>query len=299
MNVFISWSGPRAHAVALALREWLPTVIQRIDPYVSSEDVRKGQRWAIEIGSMLGESNHGIVCLTPENLDAPWVVFEAGALSKSIAGSALWTLLIGDLESKDVSGPLSQFQHTTTAKDDFFKLVTSINASLADDAIDTERLRKLFEAMWPALRDEIDRAVEIETDEQVGPKRSSEALLEEILELSRNTSKAIGEFVEPSDGFEHRIQEFHTIVYIQPTEDEEKFNAFLAACRSDSRIRRAGVTSTGGGGVGVGENGEGTEYYNFHLQSYRPISRKALEDVAVRVGIDIVDVVYDRRSRSR
>ena len=42
MKVFISWSGNKSHKVAMIFREWLPSVIQSLEPYVSSEDIDKG-----------------------------------------------------------------------------------------------------------------------------------------------------------------------------------------------------------------------------------------------------------------
>lgn len=41
MKVFISWSGNKSHKVAMIFREWLPSVIQSLEPYVSSEDIDK------------------------------------------------------------------------------------------------------------------------------------------------------------------------------------------------------------------------------------------------------------------
>lgn len=73
MKVFISWSGERSRAVAEALRNWLPHVIQGLQPWFSSNDIDKGVRWATDIAANLQESRVGIICLTPENLESPWI----------------------------------------------------------------------------------------------------------------------------------------------------------------------------------------------------------------------------------
>ena len=64
MKVFISWSGDTSHNVALALREWLPSVLQSVEPYVSSEDIDKGARWSAEIGYQLNDTDFGILRVT-------------------------------------------------------------------------------------------------------------------------------------------------------------------------------------------------------------------------------------------
>jgi hypothetical protein len=57
----------------------------------------------------LEESKIGILFLTNENLQAPWLMFEAGALSKRIGDSKVCPILFG-LKATDVTDPLAQFQ---------------------------------------------------------------------------------------------------------------------------------------------------------------------------------------------
>ena len=94
MKVFISWSGDRSHKVALVLEEWLRSVIQAVEPYVSSKDIDKGARWFSDISVELEKADFGIVCITPENQKEPWIAFEAGALAKKLNQSRVCPFVI-------------------------------------------------------------------------------------------------------------------------------------------------------------------------------------------------------------
>lgn len=109
MRVFLSWSGERSRAIAEVLKEWLPSVLQAIRPYFSPEDTTKGSRWASEIAKELEASRIALLVITPENQEAPWLLFEAGALSKNLDRSRVCPLLFGGMEPTDVKGPLVQF----------------------------------------------------------------------------------------------------------------------------------------------------------------------------------------------
>ena len=60
-NVFISWSGARSRAIADALREWLPAVIQTARPFMSETDIDKGSRGLDEIVRALEGIKVGII----------------------------------------------------------------------------------------------------------------------------------------------------------------------------------------------------------------------------------------------
>ena len=147
MRIFISWSGNLSHRVALILRDWLPNVIQIVDPYVSSEDIDKGTRWASDISKELAGASLGIICLTRSNLAAPWILFEAGALSKSIERSRVVPLLI-DISPSDVEGPLVQFQATSITEEEIRKMVNDINTSMGEQSVDPKRIEGLPEVVW-------------------------------------------------------------------------------------------------------------------------------------------------------
>lgn len=193
MKIFLSWSGKVSHDVALTLREWLPSVIQAIEPFVSSEDIERGARWFTDIGSELENVNFGILCITPENITAPWVLFEAGALSKTMDQSRVTPFLIG-VKNSDLEGPLAQFNTTSLEKGDILKLIKTINKQLGTATLAETTLEKAFEKWWPDLEKQLQIA-----NENTGkcivhksvPSRPQEEILEEILELARSISRQV------------------------------------------------------------------------------------------------------------
>ena len=81
MKVFLSWSGDVSQQVAIALHKWLPYVLQRVKPFLSSSDISAGENWVDLLAEELQNTNYGIICVTPYNIRKPWINFEAGALS--------------------------------------------------------------------------------------------------------------------------------------------------------------------------------------------------------------------------
>ncbi len=160
MKIFLSWSGLRSRAVAKALNEWLPSVIQAVKPFYSSE-IEKGSKWSKEIDDALDGTSFGIICLTPENLHSTWIHYETGALSKT-QDTSIWTFLFG-LTPTDVHFPLGKFQHTIAEKDDVLQLLKAINGKLENPLTD-RILEENFELHWPNLEKKLKDA-----EENIGP----------------------------------------------------------------------------------------------------------------------------------
>jgi hypothetical protein len=149
MKIFVSWSGERSQSVANILHGWLPLVLHFVEPWLSQSDIEPGERWASEVSKELEASNFGIICVTRENTVSPWILFEAGALTKSLQQGRVIPLLL-DVEFKDISGPLAQFQAKKVDESGLKDLVSSIN-KLSDSPIPDPRLSQLFSMSWPSL----------------------------------------------------------------------------------------------------------------------------------------------------
>jgi hypothetical protein len=165
--VFISWSGAVSEAIATALAGWLPRVIQAVRPWVSTQDLQKGQRWAEEISAKLEEATFGIFCLTPDNLDSPWLLFEAGAISKLRKESRVCTYLL-NVRPNDIRWPLAMFQATETTRKSTFGLVQSINAASNSAPIAPELLKEQFNLLWPSLEEQLAASRGIQSLEVLG-----------------------------------------------------------------------------------------------------------------------------------
>ncbi|UTW44512.1 toll/interleukin-1 receptor domain-containing protein [bacterium SCSIO 12696] len=183
-KVFISWSGDLSRQLAEAVRNWLPGVLQYVKPYFTPDDIEKGTKWSTEIINNLEGSEIGIICLTKDNLNKPWILFEAGALSKNFGKSKVCTLLFG-IDSSDLTGPLTGFQDTKFNKTDFKKMIESINKEGGDSKLDSKVLDQVFDMWWGKLEEEVNGILSGHKENDQSPTRSDRELLEEVLELAR------------------------------------------------------------------------------------------------------------------
>lgn len=189
MRVFISWSGERSRAVGEVLRRWFPSVLQAVRPYFSPDDVAKESRWSTEIAKELEASRVGLLVDTAENQDAPWLLFEAGALAKSVDRSKVCPLLFGGMEPTDVKGPLVQFQASQFSKEEMKRVVKMVNGELAEAALSAEVLDNVFEMWWPKLDEQVTTALAIDGADADQARRSERDPLEEVLALTRRLSR--------------------------------------------------------------------------------------------------------------
>lgn len=190
MKVFLSWSGGRSKAVAELLNVWIKCVLQATKPWISSRDIDRGSLWFAEIGDQLKDTSIGILCLTQENKDKPWILFEAGALAKGLTSNRVCTLLI-DLKATDIKDPLAQFNHTLPEKDSLRTLVKTLNSALGHSSLDDRVLDTVFDTYWPQFEEQFSEIIEKVKPSEAVERRSDASMLEEILEATRGLSQRL------------------------------------------------------------------------------------------------------------
>lgn len=185
IDVFISWSGDRSKYVAERLAVWVKQVIQLVRPWLSSENILAGARWNAEIAKHLAATKFGIICVTPENLTAPWLVFEAGALAKTIDEKThVCPYLIG-LNEIDPQHPLSQFQCKRADKEEeTFDVVRSMHKALLASSKEVDlteaQVKESFQQWYPRLAEQFKKIPSPpgaeEQEPQAEPDKTSEIL---------------------------------------------------------------------------------------------------------------------------
>ena len=152
-TVFISWSGERSKAVAEALYDVVSVALPHVPFLLSPRDLRAGAFWMEELSRLLEGSDFGILCLTPENRRASWVLFEAGAISKRV-GRTCVVPYVFDFPIEALEFPLAAFQAVQADKDGTHRLFKSLNQAFALE-VPAEKLNRIFEIHWPQLWERI------------------------------------------------------------------------------------------------------------------------------------------------
>jgi hypothetical protein len=162
-------------------------VVQHVKPWMSEEDIGSGARWNDAIAKALEATDFAIVCVTLENQHAPWLIFEAGAIAKSLDVAHVVPLCIG-LAPSQVKGPLEAFQGRSLNKDGLRRLVHDIT-TVREDPMPKAQVDELFDAMWLKLDAAILRARKALT----GPeqRRSADDMLSELVDGVRRIQRRI------------------------------------------------------------------------------------------------------------
>jgi hypothetical protein len=189
VKVFIGWSGELSRSVAQAVRGWLGRVVQHVDPWMSDEDIKSGERWNDKVSKALDGTEFGIICMTAENREESWLIFEAGALAKHLNTARVVPLCI-DLKPAAIKGPLASFQGRELNKDGMRRIVVDLMA-FRDPPMPEAECIEIFEPMWPSLEAAVIEAKQ-KAPASENAKRADTDMLEELVERVRRLDRKNG-----------------------------------------------------------------------------------------------------------
>ncbi|MBR3569425.1 MAG: TIR domain-containing protein [Oscillibacter sp.] len=152
VQIFISWSKSVSHEIGQALYEWLPTVNPSWKTYIS-DDLEAGSVWFPELMKRLKTANIALLCVTRENLDSPWLLFEAGAFL--IREIPVVPILFRVKSSELENSPLHYLQSVELSEGGIRRLL-----GICGDGLSTEDTSKTFAETYPELEAKI-RAIRV------------------------------------------------------------------------------------------------------------------------------------------
>lgn len=162
--VFLSWSGEQSKKIAEAFSDLFKSVFApTIKSFMSSRDIGAGARSIGTLFKMLEKCNYGVCFINAENARAPWIQFEAGALSKMIDDSQVMVLLLDQNSINSLDGtPLAEFQHKLFNKDDVKSIFNEIikKYGLNDDK---DSFLKRFDGDWDTFYNKANEALKENT----------------------------------------------------------------------------------------------------------------------------------------
>lgn len=267
MRVLLSWSGEPSKRVAAALHNWLPMVLQAVDPWFSDKDLEKGAPWMSNLMRELRRTKVGVFCLTPGNLKAEWIQWEAASCAVKLNGR-VFTYLHG-VDYADVKGPLSMINHSLADREGTFRIVLALNSLLEEfgkTALSSEVLERSFTKWWPSLEKELAKIAPLGQQLPMPAPRSDRDLLEEMIEGVRAMQQEQAALREENAAIREEIAQLRS---------ESSFFTYAA---SGVVGQRPALTLEGDRLRGIG----GLDTIDDRLFSTRAISAK---DIALSVSI--------------
>jgi len=180
MRIFVSWSGERSKTAALGLKTLLDDIFRDDVEVFISDYIEPGEIWARRLETELEESKFGILCLTQDNFQSPWLLFEAGAIAKKFGADRVRVVpyMIDPLPSVADRSPLTQFQRVRADAEGTFHLVKSINA-VCTKPQGEERLKRTFKNCWVDFGQTLD-ALPVLADKQQSDREMLETILKRL-----------------------------------------------------------------------------------------------------------------------
>lgn len=190
MKLFISVSGTLSTEIGEHLSKWIAAVLQHVEPWIAVDDLNKGAHWPTKLADSLGDTDCGLIVLCRDNLDSPWLMYEAGVIAARTKMERVAGLLI-DVSPSSVKPPLGHFQLTRFDRDDVCRLIHRLN-EWTNSPRAVETINRAFNALWADCEAKVRECIASCNTATPAPVRDHNAMIEEILTLTRDLYRRAG-----------------------------------------------------------------------------------------------------------
>ncbi len=150
-RIFISWSLDQGRQLATLTKEWIESIFMTQKCFVSSEDICGGTDWWDEIKKSLDFASVGIFCITDDNKDRPWILYEAGRIAGRLKGKGVIPMVFG-ISAIPPDNPLAKHQarFCNKGKAQYLKVLEDINNYLPAEGKIRKKdwIKKQFDQSW-------------------------------------------------------------------------------------------------------------------------------------------------------
>ena len=193
--IFISWSGEYSKNIGNALNDLLKNCLPNTKTFFSP-NIEAGKKWFAEIEHNLNDADAGLLIVTPDNLNQPWLLYEAGAIAGSLGEKKAIPLLIG-FASTDITGPLSALQAKHLDKNNLKSIIKQLNQDFK--CVEQSVCDNYFDKFYDDFEKEMNTIIQPEDSPQI--TRSPDDKIDEILKLTRNINNNSNKKVSSDDNF--------------------------------------------------------------------------------------------------
>jgi hypothetical protein len=152
-NIFLSWSKTLAKEIAELFKADLEFIFgTRVNVFLSSEDIKPGEKSFYEINRKLSITNYGVFFITDESRSSPWVYYEAGAIAKDEQKCRVMVLRINVDNSALNDTPLQQYQNCQLNEEGYKKIFMGIYDLCSERDKETTILERIT-ARWKSGRE--------------------------------------------------------------------------------------------------------------------------------------------------
>lgn len=166
MKVFLNWSGEESRRIAGLLRDWLPEILDAVEPWLAADTFGRSNHWLEVNAGPFTKAGMIVACVTPANSGENWKSLDPSDFELSIAETPpQLVLLLGGVDVSSLQRVPAGASVITADRQGIQLLVEKLNG-LADRPMDYTILGRRIDAMWPRLERSLPAAEKLTDDDK-------------------------------------------------------------------------------------------------------------------------------------